>query len=308
MPPDSEAAQDLTEKEVCEFLEKAKEELLQEAYENLDWIADQYHFYYGIPDPYTWRFGFNYNFLSPVEVAFDPNELAELILEHGKKVLIKGYAKDGTVLPKTDYWQEVGFYVYWNKRTGRFRVGKYSYGPISLSTERVSPAYDPVTGKIVDRAGTVRIDWKGDNLKRDEELVARVHIHPKTYYRRALYPSVGDIGAINKIRRRAVVHNRQWNHVHDFILFPPTKDLERAKFHNGKQNNEITMLLHDSKWNRDKAQEMWSKLIDSFDEDKSVYNELDKHIYRMNESGKVVDGTLDSENHDLDDKIEEFCK
>ena len=40
----------------------------------------------------------------------------------------------------------------------------------------------------------------------------------------------------------------------------------------------------------------------------SVYNELDKHIYRMNESAKVVDGTLDSDSHDLDDKIEEFCE
>ena len=36
VPPDSEAAQDVTEKEVCEFLEKANKELLQEAYENFD--------------------------------------------------------------------------------------------------------------------------------------------------------------------------------------------------------------------------------------------------------------------------------
>ena len=98
------------------------------------------------------------------------------------------------------------------------------------------------------------------------------------------------------------------NHVHDFILLTATADFDRAKFRNGKQNSEIAMLLHDSKWNYDKAEDMWLKLIDSFDEDKSVYNELDKHIYRMNESGKVVDGTLDSESHDLDDKIEEFCK
>ena len=98
------------------------------------------------------------------------------------------------------------------------------------------------------------------------------------------------------------------NHVHDFILLPPTKDFDRAKFRNGKQNCEITMLVHDSKWNYDKAEDMWSKLFKSFDEDKSVYNELDKHIYRMNKSGKVVDGTLDSESHDLDNKIEEFCK
>ena len=308
VPPDSEKARDLTEKEVCEFLARAKEGLLQEAYENLDWIADQYYFYYGLPDPFTWRFGFNHNFLSPTKVEFDPNKLAKVILEHGKKVLIKGYAQDGTVLAKTDYWQEVGFYVYWNKRTGLFRVGKYTYGPISESTERMYPAYDPVTGNAVDRAGTVRIDWKSDNLKHDEELVARVHLHPKTYYRRALYPSAGDIAGIDEIRRYALIHNRKWNHVHDFILLPPTKDFDRAKFQNGKQNNEITMLIHDSKWTSAKAEDMWSKLIESLDEDKSVYYELDKHIYRMNESGKVVEGPPDSESYDLDNRIEEFCE
>ena len=52
---------------------------------------------------------------------------------------------------------------------------------------------------------------------------------------------------------------------------------------------------------------MWSKLFDSFDEDKPVYNELDKHIYRMNESGKVVVGPPDAESYDVDDKIKEFC-
>ena len=53
---------------------------------------------------------------------------------------------------------------------------------------------------------------------------------------------------------------------------------------------------------------MWSNLIESYDLGKSVYHELDKHIYGMNESGKVVEGTPDSESHDLDNKIEEFCK
>ncbi len=198
--------------------------------------------------------------------------------------------------------------MYWNRRTGRFRVGRYSYGPISYSTEKVGPAYDPVTGEDVDRAGRVQLEWKGDKLTKDEELVARVHIHPKTFYRTALYPSAADIGSINYIRNNAIVHNQKWDHVQDFILLPPTKNFELATIRKGKQNDQISMLLHDSKWNLEKAEEKWEKLENTRGKDKSVLNELDEHIFRLDETGKVVEGKLDLQSYDLDNKIDETCK
>ncbi len=309
VPPDSEKAKKLTEREVCELLKEAKEELLQKAFEDLDWIEDQYHLTCGPRQPYYFlRYRLGYDLSTVRKVEFDPNELANEILEHGKKLLIKGYAKDGTILAKVDYWQEAGFYVYWNRRTGRFRVGEYSYGPISYSTEKVGPAYDPVTGENFDRAGMVQSEWKGDKLTSDEELVARVHIHPKTFYRTALYPSAADIGSLDDIRNNAIVHNQKWDHVQDFILFPPTKNYELAKLWNGKQNDQITMLIHDSRWNRFEAITKWDRLRDTEGQDLSVLNELDEHIFRLDETGKVVEGKSDLESYDLDNKIDETCK
>ncbi len=105
VPPDSEKAKKLTEREVCELLKEAKEELLQKAFEDLDWIEDQYHETYGPRQPYYFlRYRLGYDLSTVRKVEFDPNDLAREILEHGKKLLIKGYAKDGTILAKVDYW------------------------------------------------------------------------------------------------------------------------------------------------------------------------------------------------------------
>lgn len=308
VPPDSNKAKQLTEQEICDLLEKAKDDLLQEAYEQLDWIKDQYYFTYGSPAHYYWPYEYYFNLPMLNVVKFDPNKLARLILEHGKKLLVEGYAKDGTVMPKIDYWQEVGFYVYWNKRTGQFRTGKYSYGPISESTERMYPAYDPVTLKHGLRAGSVQINWTNDNLANDEELIARVHVHPKTYYREALYPSLSDIVGIDYIRKNKNVHNREWKHVQDFILFPPTKNYELAKKYDGKTDSKITMLVHDSKWSLAQANKEWSKRKESLVKRKSVYDNFDKYTYRLDETGKVVEGKINFDGVDLDDQIEKNCQ
>ena len=187
-------------------------------------------------------------------------------------------------------------------------MGNYNYGPISNSTERMSPAYDPITLKAVPRAGTVRINWKNDKIANDEELVARVHVHPNTFYREALYPSTSDIIGFNRLRNKRIVHNRKWKHVHDFILLPPSKNTELARLKNGKIEKNVTMLLQNSNWNIEKATKAWKSWYINNSNVNSVLNELEDSIYRFDGEGKIVSGKLKNDKFNFDEHIENYCE
>lgn len=56
VPPDSNYARQLTEQEICDLLEKAEDDIVLEAFEQIDWIKNQYYFTYGSPVHYYWPY------------------------------------------------------------------------------------------------------------------------------------------------------------------------------------------------------------------------------------------------------------
>lgn len=204
--------------------------------------------------------------------------------------------------------------MYWNKKTGHFRVGKYFYEPISESTDRISPARDPITGRKVDKAASVRIRWENDNRSTNEELVARVHVHPNTHYRAALYPSWSDIGLIDLVRRNASysglhygVDNKKWPHAYEFILFPPGKHYDPAEKSNIKQVDKISMLMHYTPWRISESKDWWDTWEESRGTNVMVMDKLDQFVFRFNDDGTIVDGGIAIENQNLNDKINNLC-
>lgn len=76
----------------------------------------------------------------------------------------------------------------------------------------------------------------------------------------------------------------------------------------GKTDSKITMLVHDSKWSLAKANKERSKRKESSGKKKYVYDNFDEYTYRLDETGKVVEGKINFDGVDLDDQIEKNCQ
>lgn len=88
-------------------------------------------------------------------VQFDVEALYKFVREAAEELALPG--TDGKAVD----WrrlQEGGFYVYWNRKTGRFRIGRISIGELY--------------------AGSVRVDYEYDQKSPDEERIARLHTQP----------------------------------------------------------------------------------------------------------------------------------
>ena len=118
-------------------------------------------------------------------ITFRKERLYKLVREAVDELALPG--KDGEAID----WrrgQEGGFYIYWNRVTGKFRIGKISKGNLY--------------------SNSVTIHYSGDNMTRDEIRIGVLHTQPST-----VSPSFHDIQAT----RRMVKQNTLSVHAKDFI-------------------------------------------------------------------------------------------
>lgn len=88
-------------------------------------------------------------------VHFDEEELYKLVREAANELALPG--KDGKAVD----WrrkQEGGFYIYWNRKTGKFRIGRITLGELHSSS--------------------VSVDYRYDNKTTDEVRIGRLHTQP----------------------------------------------------------------------------------------------------------------------------------
>ena len=98
-------------------------------------------------------------------IRFRESKLYKLVREVADELALAG--KDGVAVDWRNK-QEAGLYLYWNFKTGNFRVGQTTYGALGTAS--------------------VRIEYRNDKQTSDEVMIGVLHTQPKT-----TYPSYHDI-------------------------------------------------------------------------------------------------------------------
>ena len=110
---------------------------------------------------------YNIVFDSYYIIRFRESKLYKLVREVADELALAG--KDGIAVDWRNK-QEAGLYIYWNYKTGNFRVGQTTYGALGTAS--------------------VDIEYRNDKQTSDEVMIGVLHTQPNT-----TYPSYHDIDA-----------------------------------------------------------------------------------------------------------------
>lgn len=104
------------------------------------------------------------------------------------------------------------------------------------------------------------------------------------------------------------VDNKKWPHSFEFILFPPSKHFDSTGQSKIRQVDETSMLMHNSGLSYRKASKLWKGSHRTKGTDDTIFQQLDKFIFRFSDKGTIVEGNLGIENKQLNDEIKNLCE
>ena len=109
-------------------------------------------------------------------IRFNESKLYKLVREVADELALAG--KDGLAVGWRNN-QETGLHIYWNFKTGNFRVGKTTYGELGNSS--------------------VSIEYRNENQTDEEIMIGVLHTHPNF-----IFPSDGNIQATRFYVKRRI--------------------------------------------------------------------------------------------------------